>query len=53
MENKSDTGKAIQFVRLEKSRISVRNLKLTGKTMENENFKYVFLGTMILHLQTY
>jgi hypothetical protein len=28
-------------------------LKLTVKTMENGNFKHVFLGTMILHLKTY
>jgi hypothetical protein len=31
----------------------IRNLKLTVKTMEKGNFKLVFLGTMILHLQTY
>jgi len=29
------------------------NLKLTVKTKENGNLKHVFLGTMILHLQTY
>ncbi len=32
---------------------SIWNLKLTIKTMENGNFKHVFLGTMIFHLQTY
>ncbi len=28
-------------------------LKIDCKTMKNGNFKHVFLGTMILHLQTY
>ncbi len=33
------------------NKTGIGNLKLTLKTMENRNFKHVFLGTMVLHFQ--
>ncbi len=34
-------------------KLKISNLIVSAKTMENANFRQVFLGTMILHLQTY
>ncbi len=44
-------NKSLMFIFNHK--ISIWNLKLTAKTMENRNFKNIFLKTMILHLQAY
>ena len=45
--------KKIQKKSLFKYKIGLINLPSIAKVMENQNFKCVYLGTMILCLQTY